>query len=814
MPYDNVGPVLILTPTGRDAEGAARLLAAEHLEPEIVTDVGALCSHLTSHGSLIGAVLVADEAIASHGARDLIAQALEGQPPWSDVPFVILTHSTPRNRNPLLELRLPEALGNVMFLERPLNVLTLMSAVRTSLRARRRQLQIRDYIEAQARAAALLQERTAILEAVSNTASNLIFVKDNNSRLLFANPATLAAIGLPEREALGRNEFERHGATPETTAIVENDRRIMALDAAETIEETFTGPNGTTRSFLVTKTPMHDAAGAVTGLVGVSQDITDRLTAEAALKRSEAALRDLNATLEHRISAALAERELLAKIIESTDAIVLVCDLKYNLLAINMAAANEFEHIYGVRPSIGKNLLSLLADQPEHRAAVESFWSRALAGEEFTATAEFGEPTRDRRYYELKFNALRDATGTRIGAYQFASDVTQRIRDQERLQHAENVLRENQKMESIGQLTGGVAHDFNNLLAVIKSGLQILERHTDPERRKLAMDGMRHAITRGAGLTRQLLAFSRRRPLHPEPLDLAAQINGLQELLSRSLRGDIKIVMTFAPDLWPVEVDAGELELAILNVCVNSRDAMPNGGVITITAENFEAAVPFVRLSVADTGVGMPDTVLKRAFEPFFTTKDVGRGSGLGLAQVYGFAKQSGGQVEIDSTPGRGTILSLRLPKSKSQPRVAAVTEVAPAKAALPASGKVVLLVEDDTDVAALATQMLETIGYTVMHVDTARAALGALANGRPIDIVFSDIMMPGGMNGVDLAREIRKRHSHLPVVLTTGYQNAAAGAQADGISVLLKPYDIDDLARLLSESLRSKPAQGVSISG
>jgi PAS domain S-box-containing protein len=813
MSYDNVGPVLILTPTGRDAEGAARLLAAEEFEPKVVTDVGALCSHLTSRAPAIGAVLVADEAITSHGARNLIAQALEHQPPWSDVPFVILTHPTPRNRNPLLELRLPEALGNVMFLERPLNVLTLVSAVRTSLRARRRQLQIRDHIEAQAKAAALLQQRTAILEAVSNTTSNLIFVKDNNSRLLFANPATLAAIGLPESQALGRNEFERHGATRETAEIVENDRRIIASQAAETIEETFTGPHGT-RSFLVTKTPMHDATGAVTGLVGVSQDITDRLMAEAALKRSEAALRDLNATLEQRISAALAERELLAKIIESTDAFVLVSDLNYNLLAINKAAADEFKRIYGVRPYIGNNLLGLLADQPEHRAAVESFWSRALVGEEFTATAEFGEPTRDRRYYELKFNALRDVTGTRIGAYQFAYDVTQRIRDQERLQHAENVLRENQKMESIGQLTGGVAHDFNNLLAVIKSGLQILERHTDPERRKLAMDGMRHAITRGAGLTRQLLAFSRRRPLHPEPLDLAAQIKGLQELLSRSLRGDIKIVMTFAPNLWPVEVDAGELELAILNLCVNSRDAMPDGGVITITAENFGAAVPFVRLSVADTGVGMPDAVLKRAFEPFFTTKDVGRGSGLGLAQVYGFAKQSGGQVEIDSTPGRGTTVSLRLPKSKSQPRVASPAEVAPAKAALPASGKVVLLVEDDTDVAALAQQMLETIGYTVMHVDTARAALGALANGRNIDIVFSDIMMPGGMNGVDLAREIRKRHSNLPVVLTTGFQNAAAGAQADGIGVLLKPYDIDDLAGLLSESIRSAQAQAVSVSG
>lgn len=805
MPYQDIGPVLILAPTGRDAVGAGRLLADEQINFEIMSTLGALCSVLASRGMTVGAVLVADEAIASPAARNQIAYAIESQPPWSDVPFIILTHATPRSRNPLLELRLPEALGNVMFLERPLNVLTLISAVRTSLRARRRQFQIRDHIEEQARAAALLQERNAILQAVSTTTTNLIFVKDRDSRLLYANPATLAAIGLSEAEALGRNEFERHGKTKETVEIVANDRRIMASGAAETLEESFTGPIGA-RSFLVTKTPMYDGAGEVTGIVGVSQDITDRLVAEAALKRSEAALRDLNATLEERISVALAERELLAKIIETTDAFVLVCNLDYKLLAINRAGSDEFERTYGVRPHVGDNMLDLLDDHPEHRAEVIRLWARALAGEEFTTIAEFGEPTRDRRYYELKFNVLRDASGARIGAYQFVYDVTQRIRDQERLQLAENVLRENQKMESIGQLTGGVAHDFNNLLAVIKSGLQMLERHSDAERRKVSMDGMRHAVERGAGLTRQLLAFSRRRPVNPEPLDLAAQIRGLQELLNRSLRGDIKVDTAFATDLWPVEVDAGELELAILNLCVNSRDAMPRGGVITISAQNVLAASkPCVRLLVADNGAGMPGDVLKRAFEPFFTTKDVGRGSGLGLAQVYGFANQSGGSVEIESTPGEGTIVSVYLPRSRLSPPVAQPIQPAPAKAARVESGHMVLLVEDDPDVAALATQMLETIGFDVVQAGTATAALGALANGRQIDIVFSDIMMPGGMSGVDLAREIKRRRPELPVVLTTGNQNAAAGAEADGIGVLLKPYDIDDLSEMLTAKLNPK---------
>ncbi len=806
MPHRDPGPILILTPTGRDAEGASELLSRAGIVCEIFPNLGTLCEILANRGTAIAAVLLADEAVLTEAAQDALARAIEGQPAWSDIPFVILTQASPKRRNPLLDLRLPEVLGNVMFLERPLNVLTLVSAVRTALRSRGRQLQIRDHIEAQEKSAALLQERTAILEAVTNTTTNLIFVKDRDSRMVFANPATLAAIGMSAAEALGRNELERHGPTPETLAIMESDRRVMSSQQAETIEEAFTGPAGT-RYYLSTKTAMRDVTGAVTGLVGVSQDVTDRIFAEAALRQSEAALRDLNTTLGERVSSALAERELLAKIIETTDAFVLVADLNYRLLAINKAAIEEFERIYGARPCAGDNILEVL--QGEHREEVRAAWSRALAGEEFSFIAEFGDPIRDRRHYEVKFNTLRNPAGERIGAYQFVYDVTQRIHDQERLRHAERVLLENQKMESIGQLTGGVAHDFNNLLTVIKSGLHMLERHGDPHRRQQAMEGMRHAVERGAGLTRQLLTFSRRRPVNPEPVDLSHQIEGLRELLSSSLRGDIKIVMTFEPGLWPVEVDAGELELAILNLCVNARDAMPSGGVIAITADNVKAGKSgFVRLSVADEGLGMPPEVRARAFEPFFTTKEVGGGSGLGLAQVYGFANQSGGSVEIESKPDEGTAVSLLLPRSSKPPRYASANAAPSEGHSLLERGRNrLLLVEDDREVAALATQMMETIGFEVMWVENASAALGALANSRAIDIVFSDIMMPGGTSGLELAREIKRRHPHVPVILTTGYRNAAAGAEADGIPVLLKPYEIDELTKLLVTKLQEVPA-------
>src|SRR5688572_14594168 len=219
-------------------------------------------------------------------------------------------------------------------------------------------------------------------------------------------------------------------------------------------------------------------------------------------------------------------------------------------------------------------MLELLDDKPEHRAAVKAIWGRALAGDEFTEIAELGDPDRVRRHYEMKFNTLRDSEGKRIGAYHFAYDVTDRLRDRERLRRAEEALLQAQKLEALGQLTGGVAHDFNNLLAVLSGGVQVLELVTDPAVRKRTLEGMRRAVDRGTGLTRHLLAFSRRRPVNPETIDLSAHVTDMREMLDRSLRGDVQVAMTFDEDLWPVEVDAGEVELAILNLCVNARDAM------------------------------------------------------------------------------------------------------------------------------------------------------------------------------------------------------------------------------------------------
>ncbi|HET6185194.1 MAG TPA: ATP-binding protein [Acetobacteraceae bacterium] len=381
------------------------------------------------------------------------------------------------------------------------------------------------------------------------------------------------------------------------------------------------------------------------------------------------------------------------------------------------------------------------------------------------------------------------------------AQMAERARIEEALRHA-------QKLEAIGQLTGGIAHDFNNLLMVITGGLETLEGRIEPERRRRLLESMRQAAARGASLTRQLLTFSRLQALSPEPLDLHGQFAGIRELLDRSLRGDVTVVLDLAEDLWPVLADPGELELAVLNLAVNARDAMPAGGTITIRAVNREPVADgelrggFVSLSVIDTGTGIPPEVLSRVFDPFFTTKEVGQGSGMGLAQVYGFAKQSGGAVRIESEVGRGTTITLLLPRSVTAPAPPQPAEAAGAQRSQEASAEV-LLVEDDNEVAALVTEMLAQLGMNATRAASAEAALGALANGRRIDLVFSDVMMPGGMNGVALAREVRRRRPDLPILLTTAYAEATRReAEAEGIALLPKPYRLEDLAAATSNAL------------
>ncbi len=383
----------------------------------------------------------------------------------------------------------------------------------------------------------------------------------------------------------------------------------------------------------------------------------------------------------------------------------------------------------------------------------------------------------------------------------------------EQRERAEEALRQSQKMDAVGQLTGGVAHDFNNLLMVASSGLYLLDRTDDPQKREYLKQGVRQAIERGATLTRQLLAFSRRAPLTSQVVDLRVQMENMRQLLDRSLREDIDVRMEVDEQLWPVEVDPGALEVAVVNIALNARDAMPTGGTITIRLTNRPAMSDgelqgdMVELAVSDTGHGMAPELASRIFEPFFTTKEVGKGTGLGLAQVYGFARASHGGVRVKSQPAQGATVSLLFPRSQS-PVLATPNDDSEPENASPRPLKI-LLVEDDEAVAAAVSEMLTCLGHDNHRVINADAAMVTLNAGGSFDVVLSDMVMPGELDGIGLAREIRRQYPGLPILLTTGYSEAAEQAIGEGLTPLAKPYTAENLATRLECAARSGKPRG-----
>ncbi|WP_247893687.1 GAF domain-containing hybrid sensor histidine kinase/response regulator [Azospirillum endophyticum] len=446
-----------------------------------------------------------------------------------------------------------------------------------------------------------------------------------------------------------------------------------------------------------------------------------------------------------------------------------------------------------------------------------------------------GEPLEE-RFLTFVYQPIKDEDGHVTGLFVEGSDVTEAKRAEEELQQlnatlearvAEEVaerervqvtLLQAQKTEALGQMTGGVAHDFNNLLQALSGCLHMIEKRAERTRIQPLVDAGRQAVDRGAKLVQQLMAFARRQALRPETVDLRDRVLGMSELLNQALRADIRLEIDFAAGLWAVEVDATQLELALLNLVVNARDAMPDGGMLAIRAANVtltpgDPQAPegltgdFVRLRVSDTGTGMPDEVRARAFDPFFTTKEIGKGSGLGLSQVYGFARHSGGTAWIESEEGRGTAIGLLIRRSGTVPATAAEPAVAEAGARRP--GGHVLVVEDDPIVALTVATALEDAGFAITRAASADEALPLLEAGG-FDLLFSDVVMPGTMSGVDLARSARRLHPDLPVVLATGYSEEVA--RATGVMVLPKPYRIDHLVQVLDTLLTEASRAGVEI--
>lgn len=548
------------------------------------------------------------------------------------------------------------------------------------------------------------------------------------------------------------------------------------------------------------------------------QDITKR-------KRAEEALQQLNETLEARVVAALAERKLMADIVEGTNAFVQVVDPNFRWLAINSASAHEFHRIFGIMPKVGDNMLELLEDQPEQCEAIKAVWSRALAGEEFVEIGEFGDPGGARRSYEMRFNCLRDGDGQLIGAYQFVYDVTDRQRQQERLREAEEALRQSQKMEAVGQLTGGIAHDFNNLLTGITGSLELLQTRLSQGRVKEIdryVNAAQGAAKRAAALTHRLLAFSRRQTLDPRPTDLNRLVMGMEELIRRTVGPEIALEVVTSGGLWATLIDASQVENALLNLCINARDAMPDGGRITIETANrwldehgagerdLEPG-QYVSLCVTDTGIGMTPEVIERAFDPFFTTKPIGQGTGLGLSMVYGFVRQSGGQVRIYSEVGQGTTMCLYLPRhygtEEDKP-----SAFASKTAVRPQASHTILIVDDEPSIRMLLTDALEEIGFSVIEAHDGQTGLKILQSDATIDLLITDVGLPGGMNGRQLADAARLTRPELKVLFITGYAENAIignGQLAPGMHVLTKPFVVEALASRVLDMIKDGTETG-----
>ncbi|TCZ53361.1 ATP-binding protein [Roseicella aquatilis] len=555
----------------------------------------------------------------------------------------------------------------------------------------------------------------------------------------------------------------------------------------------------------------------------------------AELKQANAALIEANAALEQRVAA---RTEALARLDrqlrDSEERLGLTQHYAgagtwdWDIKAGRITWSEEYCDLYGIAPgSVTPSYDAWIASvAPVDRAVAEAALQDCLRRRDpdFRVEYRIHHPQRGERWLAGRGRLVCDERGEPVRLIGLNIDITDRRRAELAIAAVNESLRreveqearareaaqarlfQTLKLEALGQLTGGVAHDFNNLLAVITNGVALLRRGADPPRRERLLDAMDQAAHRGADLTRRLLSFARRQALRPEPLDLGAWLEDMRELLARTLRGDIAIEIEVPAGLWPARVDAAELELTLLNLGVNARDAMPRGGRLRLSAGNLwldaltdpdRLGGAFVRLCVEDTGTGMPPEVLARVFEPFFSTKDVGQGTGLGLAQVYGFARQSGGAARIASRPGEGTRVTLLLPRAEAAPGAAAgpLPEAPPAEQRAPLR---LLLVEDDEAVAELTAEMLRQLGHAVSRVASAPAALRVLADGLDVELVLTDVVMGGGEDGLDLARRLRQQRPGLPVLLTSGYGGVPARVAAAGLPLLRKPYSPEELRRAL----------------
>ena len=521
---------------------------------------------------------------------------------------------------------------------------------------------------------------------------------------------------------------------------------------------------------------IHDDTGTLIGFAKITRDVTEKKHAEDALRDSEQRFRLL--------VQGVTDYALYMLTPEGT--------------VSNWNSGAERIKGYGHDEIVGHHFSRFYTD--EDRLSGKPARALMTAGDVGRYEAEGWRVRKDgtRFWANVVIDAIRGEDGRLLGYAKITRDLTEKKAAAEALDKAQALLYQAQKMESIGQLTGGIAHDFNNLLSVISSGLEVLTmRHAGGGDAK-TLDSMRRAIDRGANMTQQLLAFARQQPLEPETRSVNRIVSGFESVLRRAANSSIDFVLKLDPKTHNAVIDAARLESGVLNLVVNARDAMPGGGRIEVVTGNVTlsqdqvhglAAGAWVRLAVSDTGSGMAPETIARAFEPFFTTKEIGKGTGLGLSQVYGFIKQSGGEVVIDSVLGQGTTIAIYLPAVTSN--AAHFDDV---------ETETVLIVEDEPDLLDVASSLFMSMGYDVMTAASGTDALGLLAS-RDVDILFTDVVMPNGMNGVELAAYTRQNYPNVKVMLASGYPQPALRLDRSKLgefAFVSKPYRLSDLARSL----------------
>jgi signal transduction histidine kinase/DNA-binding response OmpR family regulator len=660
---------LVLAPNGRDAPLSVMLLKEAGIGADICHDLAQLTAELQRGAGL---AIIADEALQGADLRPLVS-LLVAQPPWSDIPIILLTHrGGGPERNPAA-LRLGELLGNVSFIERPFHPTTLSSIARAAIRGRRRQYEARVRLEE-------ISEREEQLQTALTAGRLGSWSLDAGTMVFHASATSRRHLGVAVGGDFSYEQLRRVVHPEDLDRLSQALQHTLEAGVDYVIEYRNVGHDGSVQWVDVRARALKNGSGTVASLVGVSLDITARKNSEL-------------------------ERE------------------------------------------------RLLAELAAERTALSTL----------TRTLE-----------------LRMAERTN----ELMAEVAAREKTQEQLLQA-------QKMESVGQLTGGIAHDFNNLLMAVLGNLEILRKRlsTEPGARRL-IDGAMQGAQRGAALTQRMLAFARQQDLRTVSADIGALVTGMQELLRRSLGPLIALHLHIEKDLPPATVDAHQVELAVLNLAINARDAMPEGGVIDIRVDqkavDGEARLApgtYVRVQVADTGCGMDSVTLGKAIEPFFSTKPLGKGTGLGLSMTHGLAVQLGGHLDLTSEVGVGTVATLWLPMA-SEP--AAEVE-APPQLSRVSRCATILVVDDDPLIAMSTVDMLEDLGHVVIEANSGQRALEIIDGRRDIDLMMTDQAMPG-MTGIQLAEIVRSRRPHMPVLLATGYTDLPASKLAN-LPRLAKPY-------------------------